>query len=290
MIDWTRAWLAAVRPTAQRFGLADTALTPAEGQAEEAGQATGAQSNQALNNAAALAAFNIAARTLNLVNAGGLPLRFVPQSDLPAGQAYEDFIGATGCVPTRDNLHDFFNGLAWLAYPRIKRQLNAMQVAQIALAGIGKSRGPTRDGVTIFDENAALLVVRECEDGRELVELLRNHQWLDALFTHRYLYDENARLFLFGHALMEKLVAPRKAITAHTRVVWVADAFFTLGPEEQLAHIDAQVARELEQEGLDTRRFSPLPVLGVPGWWPGQDEAFYLDASVFRPKRGPSPS
>jgi hypothetical protein len=27
-------------------------------------------------------------------------------------------------------------------------------------------------------------------------------------------------------------------------------------------------------------------VLGVPGWWPGQDEAFYSDDSVFRPKRG----
>jgi hypothetical protein len=26
-------------------------------------------------------------------------------------------------------------------------------------------------------------------------------------------------------------------------------------------------------------------VLGVPGWWPDQDEAFYLDHTVFRPKR-----
>ncbi len=30
-----------------------------------------------------------------------------------------------------------------------------------------------------------------------------------------------------------------------------------------------------------------LPVLGVPGWWPAnEDEAFYDDASVFRPPRG----
>jgi len=23
----------------------------------------------------------------------------------------------------------------------------------------------------------------------------------------------------------------------------------------------------------------------VPGWWPDQDEAFYLDETVFRPRR-----
>jgi hypothetical protein len=46
--------------------------------------------------------------------------------------AYEEFIGATGCVPTRENLHDFFNGLVWQTFPLIKRELNALQAAQIA--------------------------------------------------------------------------------------------------------------------------------------------------------------
>jgi hypothetical protein len=36
---------------------------------------------------------------------------------------------------------------------------------------------------------------------------------------------------------------------------------------------------------LSTAGFTPLPVLGVPGWWPDQDDAFYLDHTVFRPKR-----
>ena len=27
------------------------------------------------------------------------------------------------------------------------------------------------------------------------------------------------------------------------------------------------------------------PVLGLPGWWAGQDAAFYADASVFRPPK-----
>jgi hypothetical protein len=98
-----------------------------------------------------------------------LPISFVPQEDLPEGTAYEQHIGATGGVPTRDNLHDFFNGLVWLTFPRIKVQLNALQAAQIALDGVGKSRGPARDGATIFDENAALLVVRDNADSHALV-------------------------------------------------------------------------------------------------------------------------
>jgi hypothetical protein len=31
-----------------------------------------------------------------------------------------------------------------------------------------------------------------------------------------------------------------------------------------------------------------MPVLGIPGWWPQQDEEFYDDATVFRPKRKPA--
>jgi hypothetical protein len=264
LIDWGQAWFEAVRPTAQRFGL----VAPG---------------------ALALAAFNAGAQALGVVNANGQPLVFAPQEALPEGQAYEQFIGATGQVPTRDNLHDFFNGLVWLAYPRIKRQLNAMQAEQIAQSGVGKSRGPTRDGVTIFDENAALLVLREGEPGRALLQALRNHQWSEALFSGRAAFGPDAQLWLFGHALMEKLTAPRKAITAHTRVVWVDDAFFALDHAGRLDRIDAQVAQELASEGLDTSRFTPLPVLGVPGWWGGQDAGFYLDASVFRPKRTVAP-
>jgi hypothetical protein len=84
---------------------------------------------------------------------------------------------------------------------------------------------------------------------------------------------------------MEKLVAPRKAITAHTRVVFADDAYFRFEPDAQRAWVDATVAATLRDEGLTTSGFTPLPVLGVPGWWPGQERDFYLDASVFRPRR-----
>nr|WP_154360260.1 DUF3025 domain-containing protein [Duganella aquatilis] len=225
------------------------------------------------------------AAALGLRNHLGLPISFVPQEDLPDGTAYEEHIGVTGCVPTRDNFHDFFNGLVWLTFPRIKVQLNALQAAQIALDGVGKSRGPARDAATIFDENAALLVVRDYADGHALVDALRGHRWQEAFLTRRASFGPDAQVWLFGHALMEKLVAPRKAITAHTRVVLAGDDFFAKDHEGRRAWLDATVAQQLAEEGLSTAGFTPIQALGVPGWWPEQDEAFYADATVFRPKR-----
>ena len=69
------------------------------------------------------------------------PVHFVPQGELPAGMAYEQFIFENRRVPTRDGLHDFFNGLSWLHFPQTKRRLNTMQAQQIAAAGIGGVRG-----------------------------------------------------------------------------------------------------------------------------------------------------
>ncbi len=257
-IDWARPWYDAVRPAFARLPVDVTSVADA---------------------------LNAAAAPLALVNQRGLPLRFVPQDDLPDGRAYEEFIGATGCVPTRENLHDFFNGLVWLTFPRIKQQLNALQAAQIALAGVGKSRGAARDGATIFDENSALLVVRAGEAGEQLVAALRAHGWIEALYERRAAFGCDAEVWLFGHALMEKLVAPRKAITAHARVVVAGDDYFALAHDDRRAWIDRKVAAELADEGLSTACFTPLPVLGVPGWWEGQDHAFYADTTVFRPKR-----
>ena len=260
-IGWAHPWYDAVRP-------AFDSLEPAAGSADHF-----------------IDRFNANAARLQLQNHRGQPVRFVPQAALPPNTAYEEFIGATGCVPTRENLHDFFNGLVWQTFPLIKRELNALQAAQIAAAGIKQSRGPARDAATIFDENAALLVVRDTGDGRALVEGLRAHRWHDMLYLRRAVFERDAEAWLFGHALMEKLVAPRKAITAHTRVLFAPGAWFGLAWEDRRAWIDMQVAGQLCTDGLATSGFTPLPVLGIPGWWPQQDEAFYLDQTVFRPRR-----
>ncbi|VVE29014.1 membrane protein [Pandoraea anhela] len=79
-----------------------------------------------------------------LVSGQGRALCFVAQEELPAETAYEAFIAATGRVPTRRNLHDFFNALIWLTYPRGKAALNARQAAAIAADGVRATRGATQ--------------------------------------------------------------------------------------------------------------------------------------------------
>ncbi|WP_259371866.1 DUF3025 domain-containing protein [Caldimonas mangrovi] len=196
------------------------------------------------------------------VELAGGDLRFVPQSALPDGEAYEAYIRRTACVPTRDNLHDLFNGLQWLSRPALKRRLNELQAHEIAQAGVGTKRGPLRDALTLFDENAALLQAPQA-----LVEALRLRQWHRLFVTLRPLWRE-ARLEVFGHALLEKLVQPYKSITAHVFVV----------------SAEAPGDLRLEASCLVPKPFLPLPVLGVPGWWPqNEDPSFYDDTEVFRP-------
>ncbi|WMW80212.1 DUF3025 domain-containing protein [Undibacterium cyanobacteriorum] len=256
-IDWTRAWYASVYDAAQ------IVIAAPEWRV----------------------ALNHEASARGLRNHRDLALHFIPQEALPDGVAYEAHIGATGGVPTRENLHDFFNALVWLSFPKIKRQLNALQAAQIDLLGIGKSRGPARDAATIFDENAALLVLEDSPNGRELCELLRQHQWLEALHLRSKQFQESAQVWSFGHALMEKLVQPYKGITAHSWVVWAPSDYFDWGREAQARWLDETVSQQLCEHDLTTADYMPLPVAGVPNWVELQDADFYRDKSVFRDKR-----
>lgn len=203
------------------------------------------------------------------------PFRFVSQSELPAGQAYEHFIFETRQVPTRDNLHDLFNGLCWLKFPHTKRRLNSLQAAQIAAGGVLSTRGAVRDALTVFDENAALLVAPQ-----PLWDALLARQWQRLFVELRPLWRE-AQLVLFGHALLEKLAHPRKSITAHVYLgVPASDAMKNLGD------LDNWVAHDLSAAKLADKPFAPLQVLGVPGWWAQNENfSFYDDSDIFRPAK-----
>jgi hypothetical protein len=216
----------------------------------------------------------VAGRTVrDVLNASSLsPVRFVAQSDLPEGVSYEQFIFDKGCVPTRDNLHDFFNGLCWLQFPHTKRRLNALQAEQIASAGIQSVRGPVRDALTLFDENAALLRAPNA-----LWAALIARDWQRLFIDLRPLWAQ-AQLVLFGHALLEKLVSPRKAVTAHVYLAQQAP--------ESIADWDAWLAQDLNAQRLASKPFAPLPVLGVPHWWAdNKNPVFYADPHVFRAPR-----
>lgn len=202
----------------------------------------------------------------------GSPVRFVPQEELPAGRPYESHIFSTGTCPTRDNRHDLFNGLAWIGLPRAKQRLNALQAAEITRGGTGASRGPVRDAITVFDENGALL-----HAPAPLWLALAERDWRRLFIELRPLWGQ-ARLLVFGHALLEKLARPRKNLTAH---VWNVCA-----PGGSMGEADAWLAGQLGMQRLAAKPYLPLPVLGVPGWTPeNQDFSFYDDPLVFRPAR-----
>lgn len=207
--------------------------------------------------------------------APGAGARFVPQRALPADEAYETFIARTATIPTRDNLHDFFNGLVWLAFPQAKRRLNDLQASELAQRGIGPTRGPLRDALTLFDENGAVLQAPPA-----LWEALLARDWQHLFIARRTLWQQ-ARLLVFGHALMEKLLAGRKDATAHVLLA-PGNGPFCIAPE------DGAIAAALQADHLVQKPFTPLPILGVPLWWAGnEDFCFYDDPRVFRPRRSP---
>ena len=204
--------------------------------------------------------------------AQGAPVRFVPQAELPTGVAYEQFIFDTGGVPTRGNLHDFFNGLVWQRFGQAKQRLNQCQAGAMASQGVRPVRGPLRDACTLLDESGALLQAPPA-----LWQALLARDWLALFVQHRALW-RSARVTLFGHALMEQLVQPRKGITAHVLITYDA-----INSE---ANQDSRLAQQLDAAWLATKPFVPLPLLGIPGWWAGNEApSFYDDATVFRPPR-----
>lgn len=246
-IDWSQPWFAPWR---------------------ELGEPTARQALQQQSVAEALNTITYTGkREANEVN-------FVPQSALPEGQAYEDFIFKTAQVPTRDGLHDFFNGLCWHRFPLAKRRLNQLQAAEIETQGIRATRGPVRDALTLFDENVVLMHAPD-----EVWASLQARDWLKLFVDLREQWQQ-VHLVLFGHALLEKLVTPYKSITGH---VYRVDSH--VNPRDEAA-LDAWLVQDLQPAKLATKPYEPLPVLGVPGWWPAnEDRTYYEDVNVFRPKR-----
>ena len=132
-IDWARPWFAGWR------GLGSFASELVDGQGS------------------VCSALNAVSEFAKGAQGSGGAVEFISQGELPADIAYEAFIYSHKRVPTRDNLHDFFNGLCWLRFPKTKSRLNFLQAQEINTQGVGSTRGPLRDALTLFDENVLLL-------------------------------------------------------------------------------------------------------------------------------------
>ena len=276
------------------------------------------------NPADRLARLNRAASARGLEIDQGRPLQFVVQgaapgaaltqsalSPNPLALPYERVIALSGTVPTRVEgpgaVHDLLNALAWLSFPRTKRAMHRLQDQAICADGISGRRGALRDGITLLDENGLLLAVAHNKDR----DRLRAHDWSGLLVRERGRWvdaavatdgaaaltncgaainaaDDSPILAVpIGHGLVERLIRPYPALTAHVRVVRMPRAWFGLPATERLRRLDRALAARLLGQTLRPAMLAPLPVLGIPGWWAANAHPdFYVDARVFRPRRG----
>lgn len=213
-----------------------------------------------------------------LCSASGQSIRFVPQDNTleHAELYYEERIYQHGLIATRRNWHDFFNAQAWLLYPHAKVEVNALHFRDIENSGMGRTR--RRDALTLLDENGIVLVGTESE----LLQAVLDFNW-HKVFSAHAAWGRNLGCFVFGHALFQKLLTPYPGLTAHAVLLQAEADFFELELAVQQAWIDRSLADLLPE--LDTPDLlSPVPVLGIPDWWPQQDETFYADTSYFRPR------
>ena len=224
-----------------------------------------------------LSHLNRLAEAADLRNAYGLALRFQRQESRCGQRDYEAGILKSGVVPTRENnWHDLLNALCWLAFPRAKAALNLVQ-RQVLSPGC--PRGPVSDAASLFDESGLILAAPD----EELATLLAQRRWREAFVERRAAWRQ-ARPFVIGHAVLEKMLQPWPGITAKCLFVPQPEEGEAAGGMEQ---VDARVAQtwldgQVERPGM----LFPVPVLGIPGWWPANESpAFYDNREVFRPAR-----
>ena len=221
-----------------------------------------------------------------ITTGGGARLHLVAPS--PGALSYESRIYLQGEMQYREGeWHDFFNLLVWLAYPRTKAALNeahnreSLGAPGSSMPGEAPNRSRFRDALTVLDESGAIAVSSDAD----LLDDLRGFGWKRLFWERRERVGACMRVHLFGHALFEKALNPYVGMTAHALLLPVTQALITAPPALQLAQIDALAAREIRAM-TTPQALSPLPLLGVPGWWPENAvPAFYDDESYFRPGR-----
>jgi hypothetical protein len=85
---------------------------------------------------------------------------------------------------------------------------------------------------------------------------------------------------------------PFSGITGRGVMIEVAAASFSpCRSQRARAALDPRVAAHIADplRFTATRELTPVPILGVPGWWSGNEsETYYDDAAYFRPARAGS--
>ena len=94
------------------------------------------------------------------------------------------------------------------------------------------------------------------------------------------------KVFVVGHALLEKFPQPYKSVTAHALLLRLDDLLIEKPRESLLKMLDEMLAENVLADSIldSPANLSPLPLMGIPGWWIAheQNDDFYADQQVFR--------
>lgn len=197
------------------------------------------------------------------------------------GLHFEQRIHDHGAIATRPGRwHDLFSVLMWLRYPRLKRALNRLQVADLPIQGRG-NRTRRQQSLTHVDE-AGLLVAGE---DPTLLERLDAHDWHGLFLDRRADWHRRIVVHVFGHALFE--LARDPYLTMAGKVLWFrVPAGFCMRPfDERAVLLDCAAADAVAAGALgwDPAAMVSLPLSGIPGWREGNhDPAFVATAECFR--------
>jgi hypothetical protein len=148
----------------------------------------------------------------------------------------------------------------------------------------GKKRTPARDAITHLDESGVIITF----SNPQLKVLLKNHSWQELFVHSRQRWWQQIGAFIFGHGLYEKAFQPFIGFTGKAYCVEVDEAFFQQDKRQQYQILDQLLCADIQKNDSlsDSHHLSPLPVLGVPGWWADNESPeFYDNQDYFRPKR-----
>lgn len=228
-----------------------------------------------------------------IVSVSGHAIRFAAPNGNPAALDYESQIFASGIVPTRpNNIHDLFNALVWLTFPHTKAAINGRHLAAGGKHAGGRNRGPVQDALTLFDECGVVVA----SDRRDLLEMITAFQWKKLFWKYRAAVKQHMRFFLFGHGLMEQMLAPYVGLTGKALLLNIDTAWLGANGPTLIQHIDVSSraltgwprARAIASAASLSQAsdLAPLPLLGIPGWSPENEiESYYDNAQYFRASR-----
>ncbi len=217
------------------------------------------------------------------------PFQLIADEDYDGALYYEAHIHRHRTIPTRHNWHDFFGSLIWCLFPKTKALLNALHMEDIRAHG-QKKRTPRRNALTLFDECGVVMVFDE--KSCHLIEPLKNHAWQEVFVTERARFGNEILTFNFGHANYEMLTKPFIGLTGKVLCLQLDTNFFQLSLCEQYQYLDNVLSEKISNEHLldNNKGFSPLPLLGVPGWYAeNHNPDFYNNTDYFRAKRRKTP-